>query len=133
MADPGLRVGARIAGRYEVRARLGAGGMGVVYEVLDRVSDEVIALKTLRPGGADPQVIKREFRALADVVHPNLVQLYDLFDDAGTPCMTMELVPGTDMLSELCGKPGIAHTATIVQGTRPLDETRASLDAATPI
>jgi len=133
MADPGLRIGARIAGRYDVRARLGAGGMGVVYEVLDRASDEIVALKTLRPGGADPQLIKREFRALADVLHPNLVQLYDLFDDAGTPCMTMELVPGTDMLGELCGEAEDANTATLVQGTRPLGGTRASVDAATPI
>jgi eukaryotic-like serine/threonine-protein kinase len=48
-------------GRFRVLRRLGAGGMGVVYEVHDRVRDEVVALKTLlRTSAADLYRLKRE-------------------------------------------------------------------------
>src|SRR5690348_14432507 len=99
--DTWLHAGSRLAGRYRVGARLGAGGMGVVYEVFDELDQERIAMKTLRRGFGDPALIKREFRVLADVTHPNLVQLYDLFDDDGRLCLTMELVRGVDLLTEL--------------------------------
>ena len=69
-------------GRFRVLQRLGAGGMGVVYEVHDRVRDEVVALKTLRQTSAAALFrLKREFRSLADVTHQNLVCLYELFVD----------------------------------------------------
>src|SRR3569623_2304098 len=65
--------------RYEVVRRIGAGGMGVVYEVEDKERGTKVALKTIN----DPNVekvyqLKREFRALADLTQPNLVALYDL-------------------------------------------------------
>ena len=81
--------------RFRVMRRLGAGGMGAVYEVHDRIRDEVVALKTLlRTGAADLYRLKREFRSLADVAHPNLVCLYELFVEDERCFFTMELVPG---------------------------------------
>ncbi len=73
--------------------------MGVVHEALDRERDEVVALKTLR--WTDPSAIyrlKREFRTLADIVHPNLVVLYELFGETGQWYFTMELVKGCEFL-----------------------------------
>jgi Cdc6-like AAA superfamily ATPase/predicted Ser/Thr protein kinase/tetratricopeptide (TPR) repeat protein len=82
-------------GRFRVMRRLGAGGMGVVYEVHDRVRDEVVALKTLlRTSAADLYRLKREFRSLADMAHPNLVCLYELFVEEERCFFTMELVRG---------------------------------------
>ena len=53
--------------RFCVLRRLGEGGMGVVYEVHDRVRDEVVALKTLRQTSAAALYrLKREFRSLSD-------------------------------------------------------------------
>jgi eukaryotic-like serine/threonine-protein kinase len=86
-------------GRFRVMRQLGAGGMGVVYEVHDQVRDEVVALKTLlRTGAADLYRLKREFRSLADVAHPNLVCLYELFVEEERCFFTMELVKGVSFV-----------------------------------
>ena len=82
--------------RYVVRRRIGAGGMGIVYEVDDRDRGQVVALKTLRRWcGDDIYRLKWEFRNLADVAHPNLVSLYDLVIDDDACFFTMELIDGT--------------------------------------
>jgi eukaryotic-like serine/threonine-protein kinase len=90
--------------RFEVRRRLGQGGMGVVYEAFDRVRVSSVALKTLNR--FDPQAIyrmKQEFRALTDVSHPNLAQLYELVFANEQWFFTMELVDGVDFLSYVRG------------------------------
>ena len=86
--------------RFTVRRRLGAGGMGVVYEAYDRLWQQTVALKTLVR--ADPSAIyrlKTEFRSLADVSHPNLVSLYDLFIEDDVCFFTMEFVDGVDFIT----------------------------------
>jgi len=97
---------ARFAGtdRFHVLRQLGAGGMGVVYEVQDRLRGELVALKTLRrAGAADLYRLKREFRSLADVTHPNLVCLYELFVDADRSFFTMERVSGVSFVEYVRG------------------------------
>jgi|RhiMethySRZTD1v2_1073278.scaffolds.fasta_scaffold00880_4 eukaryotic-like serine/threonine-protein kinase len=81
--------------RYTVRRRIGAGGMGVVYEVEDRSRHQTVALKTLqRWEAADIYRLKQEFRSLADIAHPNLVSLHDLVVNEGQCFITMELIDG---------------------------------------
>jgi tetratricopeptide (TPR) repeat protein len=85
--------------RFEVKSRLGAGGMGVVLEAWDRERKQLVALKMLRqPSPAGLARLKREFRSLEGVVHPNLVRLFELFEDRGRWFFTMELVRGVSFL-----------------------------------
>src|ERR1019366_5451202 len=89
--------------RYEVVDRLGWGGMGVVYEVLDRERGERVALKTLqRFTPAALYLFKLEFRTLADVHHTNLVRLHEMVvGDGGEAFFTMELVRGRNFLAHV--------------------------------
>jgi predicted Ser/Thr protein kinase len=90
--------------RFRVLRRLGEGGMGVVYEVHDRVRDEVVALKTLRQTSAAALYrLKREFRSLSDVTHENLVCLYELFVEDERCFFTMELVRGVSFVDYVRG------------------------------
>ena len=97
--------------RFTVLRRLGAGGMGVVYAVHDRVRGDVVALKTLRHGDpAGVSRLKREFRTLADIAHPNLVSLYELVaGDAGW-FFTMELVDGIDVVKYIQDHPAVGQS-----------------------
>lgn len=79
--------------------------MGTVYEVFDRERGEHVALKTLnRVDPAGIYDLKKEFRSLADVRHPNVVSLYDIVNDAGHWFFTMELVYGTPFSDYVASK-----------------------------
>ncbi len=90
--------------RFEIKRRLGAGGMGVVYEAYDRERCQTVALKSLNRFDAQALLrFKNEFRALHDIDHPNLVSLYELCEDDGTWFFTMELIRGVDFLTYVRG------------------------------
>jgi len=119
--------------RYHIEARLGAGGMGVVYRALDRERGVRVALKMLLDlHGQALYRFKKEFRALADLHHPNLCSLGELVSEGGLWFFTMELVEGTDFLSWVRPDP----EETLAPGAPAFDERRlraALLDLASAI
>ncbi len=88
-------------GRYRVRARLGKGGMGVVYLGRDEALDRDVAIKTLRLEGSPDDDSRGRFeieaKAAARLQHPNIVTVFELSEDRGLPYIAMELLGGDDL------------------------------------
>lgn len=79
--------------RFDLRAQLGRGASGIVYEAFDTATNNSVALKLMRSVSASALYhFKNEFRALANIHHPNLVSLYELHNDGEHWFFTMELL-----------------------------------------
>jgi len=86
--------------RFNIIRQIGEGGMGIVYEAFDEERGHAVALKSLKSSNArDLAQFKNEFRTLADLSHPNLCQLFDLFAEDDLIFFTMELLHGADFIA----------------------------------
>ena len=110
--------------RFSVRRLLGSGGMGAVYEAHDAETGQAVALKTILH--TEPSALyrlKNEFRSLADIAHPNLVSLFELFIEENSCFFTMELVDGVDFVTYVTERPaqesrsGDTETLTLLYST----------------
>src|SRR5467141_4991597 len=85
-------------GHYEIRAQLGAGGMGEVYLALDAKLDRKVALKILPAELAANQDRMRRFvqeaKAAAALNHPNIAHIYEIGESEGTNFIAMEFIEG---------------------------------------
>ncbi|ONK15042.1 serine/threonine-protein kinase [Streptomyces sp. MP131-18] len=104
----GAQPGQIIDDRFELLARLGAGGMGTVWRARDLALHREVALKEVRPAdqmarsGPDAERtlrerVLREARALARIDHPNVVRIYHIVDIEPHPWLVMELLPGNSL------------------------------------
>jgi tetratricopeptide (TPR) repeat protein len=120
-----LAAGSTLADRFELQRRLGAGGMGEVYEALDRATGELVALKTLAYADGDTLLrFKREFRSLQSTSHPNLVSLRELIRAGDRWFFTMELVRGRHLLEHVGRDPERLRAVLpqLVRGLRVLHD-----------
>jgi eukaryotic-like serine/threonine-protein kinase len=87
-----------ISGRYQLGDRLGSGGMSTVYKAIDRVLERTVAVKVLAEHLSDDEKFVARFRrealAVAKLIHPNIVQVYDTGVDADRHYIVMEYVEG---------------------------------------
>jgi serine/threonine-protein kinase len=98
-APPSERVfaeGEVVAETYEVRAVLGSGGMGEVYEAHDRILNRRVALKVVRPGIASDYLL-REGRALAAIHHPGIVTVHSMGMHRDVAFLVLERVRGLSL------------------------------------
>jgi serine/threonine protein kinase len=100
MLAPGARLGP-----YEIVAKLGEGGMGVVFKAKDFQLGREVALKVLPEAfTADPERaarLEREAKLLAQLNHPNIVQIHGLEIQGATRALVMELVEGPTLAQRL--------------------------------
>ncbi len=100
-AMAGFEVGELFADRYEILKRLGQGGMGMVYQIKDRRTEETRALKTLLPKyAANKQAVRRfarEVNASRRIDHPCVVKIYDAGKVDKILYYTMEYIEGKNV------------------------------------
>ena len=99
-------VGRTLGDRYELRALIGRGGSGVVYEGVDRLLNRTVAVKVLREA-LDPSLaarVRREARAVARLAHPGIVAVHDVGQAGGRPYLVMEFVAGRALAAELASR-----------------------------
>ncbi len=96
---PGLHLG-----RYEVRAPLGAGGMGEVYVAWDHDLEREVAIKVLRYGATEPDRVHRfvqEAKAASALNHPNVAHVYEIGMHDGLRFIAMEMVGGETLRTRI--------------------------------
>jgi serine/threonine protein kinase/Flp pilus assembly protein TadD len=110
-----LAPGNVLAGRYEIEAVLGEGGMGAVYKAKDLELDRIVALKLIRPELASRADIvlrfKHELILARQITHKNVVRIFDFTLAEGRKFITMQYVEGHDLYSRI-----------VKQGKLPLHE-----------
>jgi len=100
-------IGRTIKDRYEIVAKIGEGGMGVVYKAIDKELQRPVALKMLHHAHSSEEMLKVRFeieaRALANLNHRSIVTLFDYFKLEENHFLVMELLEGKtgkDLLEE---------------------------------
>lgn len=104
MGEAALRPGDSIGGRYRVLRHLGTGGMGQVFAAERLALGDEVAIKCISPDRDTPKSrarFLREARAMARIRHPNVVQVFDFGEEAGLPCLVMELLQGPTLAEVL--------------------------------
>ncbi len=113
LTEPSL-LGSLLAERYEIRAPLGRGGMGEVFEAVDRRLGRTVAIKVLRPElAADDRFLarfRREAATAARLAHVGIVSVHDIGEDAGRTFIVMEFVAGRTV-ADLGRDDGVARDA----------------------
>ena len=118
-SSPGLAAGHRLA-KYDVVARLGAGGMGEVYRARDSRLGRDVAIKILPDAfTSDPDRLarfEREARMLAALNHPHIAGIYGIEDTGTAPALVLELVEGPTLADRLrTGRLGVDESLAIAR------------------
>src|SRR5207253_4161145 len=102
--EPGTKLG-----RYEVRSKIGAGGMGEVYLAEDTKLDRKVALKILPAEVAQNHERMRRFvqeaKAAAALKHPHIAHIYEIGEAEGRHFISMEYVEGLALSARINGRP----------------------------
>src|SRR5205823_12522458 len=108
-------------GSYAIIRMLGTGGMGIVFQARQTRPQRLVALKMIRASGPlDRQRLARfrsETEVLAQLQHPNIVQVYEVGEREGRPYYAMEFVDGGNLTQKLAERPPAARAAAELVAT----------------
>ena len=112
-----IQEGSFIEDRYEVIARIGAGGMSDVYKAKDHVLGRNVAIKVLKQEFSEDSNFLSKFRAeaqsAAGLEHPNIVNIYDVGSEAGMYYIVMEYIAGMTLKTYIEKKGSLNYKETI--------------------
>ena len=112
-----LERGFFINNRYEILSRVGAGGMSDVYKAKDHKLNRNVAIKVLKNEFSKDKNFVSKFRveaqSAASLIHPNIVNVYDVGEDAGLYYIVMELIEGITLKSYIDKKGKLSVKETI--------------------
>src|SRR5436309_8563901 len=107
--DTERRIRRGTANRFSVVARLGSGGMGVIYDAIDLRASRRVALKVLRHGRTDPasarRALEHEAAAMTLARGPRVCRTYGVAEGGGQPCLVMERLVGCTLQARLAVAP----------------------------
>jgi serine/threonine-protein kinase len=119
-------IGAVLSGRYRLEAKLGSGGMSTVYLARDETLDRPVAVKVMHREMSEQedqlQRFRQEAKAVAKLMHPNVVSVIDAGEDAGHPYIVFEYVKGETLkqrisrVGALDTQEAIAYAIEIARG-----------------
>ena len=114
-----IKIGMLIADRYEILEKVGNGGMADVYKAKDHTLNRYVAVKVLKQEFSENANFVSKFRveaqAAAGLMHPNIVNVYDVGEEKGIYYIVMELVDGITLKNyiEKRGRLGYKEAVTI--------------------
>ena len=112
-----LSNGQIIGGRYEIVKSIGEGGMANVYLANDKILDRKVAIKVLRGDLANDEKFirrfQREAQSVANLSHPNIVEVYDVEEEEGQHYIVMEYIEGKT-LKQLLQKRGSLTLSEVI-------------------
>ncbi|MCR4842020.1 MAG: Stk1 family PASTA domain-containing Ser/Thr kinase [Eubacterium sp.] len=114
-----LEIGSLLAGRYEIREKIGVGGMSCVFKAFDHTLNRNVAIKALKTEfSEDPTFLakfKAEAQSAACLAHPNIVNIYDVGADNGVNYIVMEYIEGITLKTyiELKGRLDFKESVSI--------------------
>ena len=112
-----LSNGQIIGGRYKIVKSIGEGGMANVYLAEDTILDRKVAIKVLRGDLADDEKFirrfQREAQSVANLSHPNIVEVYDVEEEEGQHYIVMEYIEGKT-LKQLLQKRGALTLSEVI-------------------
>ena len=112
-----IKIGMTLGDRYEILEKIGTGGMSDVYKAKDGKLNRFVAVKVLKQEFAENANFVSKFRteaqAAAGMMHPNIVNVYDVGEEGGTHYIVMELVEGITLKKYIEKKARLSIKETI--------------------